>query len=74
MHIWRCVMMEESCPTTEGYRGNNICYVCISWNEPVLHAQDDTLTQIKKKKEEIYWICVWLTAGFDHLALRVTQA
>lgn len=57
MHIWRCVMMEESCPTTQGYRGNNICYVCISWNEPVLHAQDDTLTQIKKRRN-ILDLCV----------------
>lgn len=54
MHILRGVMMEESCPTTRGYGGNNLCYVCISWNKPVLQAQNDTLTRMeaKKKKKE----------------------
>ena len=58
MHILRCVMMEQSCPATQGYRGNNICYVCISWNEPVSLAQDDTLTQMKKKQINISDLCV----------------
>lgn len=50
-------MIEESCPTTRGYGGNNICYVCISWSEPVMHAQDDTLTQMKKNRN-ILDLCV----------------
>lgn len=57
-HILRCVMMEESCPTTWGYGGNNICCVCISWNEPVSHARDDTLTKKKRKeKKDIGSVC-----------------
>lgn len=64
--FWGAAVVEESCPTTtRGYRGNHIC-VCISWDEPVLQAQDDTLTRMKKrkKKKESYWICVWLAVVF----------
>lgn len=50
MWIWRCVIIEESCPTKEVYRGNYVCYVCISWNEPVWHTQTDTLTQMKNEE------------------------
>lgn len=50
MRIWRCVIIEESCPTKEVYRGNYVCYVCISWNEPVWHTQTDTLTQMKNEE------------------------
>ena len=58
-------MMEESCPTTRGYGRNNICYVCISWNEPVLQTQDDTLTQMKKEKKKKYIGSVCVThSGF----------
>lgn len=68
MHILRCVMIEEPCPTTRVDGWNNICYVCISWNEPVLRIQDDTLTRMQEKK---YWICVWLTVFFDHLVTQI---
>ncbi len=56
MHILRGVMMEDSCPTTRGCRGN-ICYVCISWNKPVLQGQNDTFAQMKKKRN-ILDLCV----------------
>lgn len=51
MHILRDVMMEESCSTQRSWGRNNICCVCISSDELVLQAKDDTLTQMK---ENIY--------------------
>lgn len=57
-------MMEESCPTTQGYREINICCVCTS-----LCRLDDTLTQMgKKKKRNILDLCVLLIVIFDHPA------